>query len=113
MLKERKIDEAEEAIEYLQDQIELTTLVGLQNVFYNLIELQSKELMLASISDNFVFRTIDPALVEERKAFPNRAVICVYGLFVGLLLSLSMVLIFYSYGSFIQISLKGLKIKPF
>ena len=61
------VAEAEQAIEYLNKQIENTSLAALQGVFFSLIEEQTKTVMLASVSKEYVFKTIDPAFVPEEK----------------------------------------------
>jgi len=39
--------------------------------------------MFTSVRSEFAFKTIDPALVMETKARPNRALICILGAFIG------------------------------
>ena len=79
----REVDEAEQAIEYLNKQIASTSLADLRNVFFRLIEEQIKTVMLAKVSSEYMFRTIDPAVVPEIKAKPKRALIAILGLFLG------------------------------
>ena len=77
------VAEAEHAIEYLNSQIASTSLADLQNVFFNLIEEQTKTVMLARVTPEYMFRTIDPAVAPERRAAPNRMMIAVLGLILG------------------------------
>lgn len=77
------VAEAEQAIDYLQKQIEATPLAELQNVFFNLIEEQMKTVMLARVSSEYVFRTLDPAVVTEKKVRPKRTFIALLGMFIG------------------------------
>ncbi len=93
--KMRAIDiaDANEGIEYLNGALEETTVVDMQNVFYQLIEQQIQTKMLASVRDEYVLRTIDPAVVAEEKASPKRALICILGLFLGGLMSSLFILI--------------------
>lgn len=83
------VEEAERAIKYLNDQIENTSLAQLQSVFFNLIEEQKKIMMLAAVSPEYMFKTIDPPVVPERKARPNRAMIVAVGALFGLVLGAS------------------------
>ncbi len=80
----RDVAEAEQAIEYLEDQISKTSLAELQNVFFGLIEEQMKTVMLARVSDEYLFKIIDPAMRPERRAKPSRALISILGLLLGL-----------------------------
>jgi len=43
--------------------------------------------MFANVRDEYVFKTIDPALVPEEKSGPKRALICVLGVLFGAMLS--------------------------
>ncbi|MAS82665.1 MAG: LPS O-antigen length regulator [Legionellales bacterium] len=80
------VDEAQQSINYLTEQLASTQVVALEQVFYSLIEEQMKTIMLANSRSEYLFKTIDPAIVEETKAGPNRAFICILGtLFGGIL----------------------------
>ena len=65
----------------------------MQSVFYQLIEEQTKTLMLAEVSDEYVFKTVSPAKVAEEKAKPMRALIVILGFMLGGMLSVIIVLI--------------------
>jgi LPS O-antigen subunit length determinant protein (WzzB/FepE family) len=45
------------------------------------------------VRDEYVFKTIDPAIVPEQKFKPKRALICVLGVLLGGMLSVMIVLI--------------------
>tara|TARA_R110002060_G_scaffold4144_1_gene6580 strand:- start:118 stop:1104 length:987 start_codon:yes stop_codon:yes gene_type:complete len=83
VMKARDKDEAESSITYLQSQIEKTNIVEQKTLLYQLIEDQAKTLMFAEVRDEYVFKTIDPALVPETKAKPKRALIAVVGTLLG------------------------------
>jgi LPS O-antigen subunit length determinant protein (WzzB/FepE family) len=87
------VSEAEQAIAYLNEQIESTSLADLQNVFFKLIEEQTKIVMLAKVSPEYVLRTIDPAVAPEKKSRPSRALICILGTLLGGILGVTVVLI--------------------
>jgi uncharacterized protein involved in exopolysaccharide biosynthesis len=92
-IMQRDVAEAEQAIAYLNEQIESTSLADLQNVFFKLIEEQTKIVMLAKVSPEYMLRTLDPAVIPEIKSQPNRALICVLGTLLGGMLSVLGVLI--------------------
>jgi LPS O-antigen subunit length determinant protein (WzzB/FepE family) len=69
----------------------------MQNVFYQLIEEQTKSLMLAEVQDEFVFKTVDPAIVPEEKAGPKRALICVLATLLGGMLAVAIVLVRFAF----------------
>ena len=76
-IMQQDVAEAEQAIAYLNEQIESTSLADLQNVFFNLIEEQTKTVMLAKVSNEYLLKTLDPAVVPELKAKPKRSLIVI------------------------------------
>ncbi|SUI75484.1 Wzz/FepE/Etk N-terminal domain-containing protein [Shewanella morhuae] len=87
-IKKEDIRESKANISYIQNQLTQTNISEVQKVFYQLIEEQTKKLMLAEVQDEYVFKVIDPAVVPEEKSTPSRALICVLGTFLGMLLAL-------------------------
>ena len=87
------VDEAEQAIAYLEEQITATPLADLQNVFFGLIEEQTKTVMLAKVSPEYMFRTIDPAVAPELRSEPRRAWIAALGLILGGVMGIVVVLV--------------------
>jgi len=86
------VAEAEQAINYLNEQIESTSLADLQNVFFGLIEEQTKTIMLAKVTDEYLLKTLDPAVVPEEKTKPRRGLLTAlggaFGFFIGVILTL-------------------------
>ena len=66
------VAQAEQAIEFLNRQIDSTSLADFQAVFFRLIEEQTKKVMLAKVLPEYMFRTLDPAVVPELKTKPKR-----------------------------------------
>ncbi|GAA0815298.1 Wzz/FepE/Etk N-terminal domain-containing protein [Colwellia asteriadis] len=87
--------EAEASIEYLNEQLSNIKLASMKTVFYQLIEEQTKNMMLAHVRDEYVLKTIDPAQVPEIKAKPKRALIVIVGTLLGGFLSVLFVLVRY------------------
>jgi uncharacterized protein involved in exopolysaccharide biosynthesis len=95
VMKERDVAEAMRSTEFLNRQIALTNVADIRTMLYKLIEEQAKTIMFAEVRDEYVFKTIDPALVQEEKAKPKRALICVLGTMLGGMLGVMLVLIRY------------------
>jgi uncharacterized protein involved in exopolysaccharide biosynthesis len=87
--------EAQRSIDYLTKKLQETQLADMQTVFYQLIEQQTKTIMLAEVSPEYVLKTIDPANAPEHKAKPKRPLIVVLGTMVGGFLSVLIVLVRY------------------
>ncbi len=96
VMKQKDIDEAQRNIAYLKVQLEKTPVADMQTVFYKLIEEQTKTLMLAEVNQEYVFKTLDPAVVPEEKAKPKRALIVVLGGILGGILGIILVLLRYA-----------------
>ena len=92
-MKNKSLDETKRNIGYLEQQLEKTKVADMQSVFYQLIEEQTKKLMLAEVDNEFAFKTIDPAVIPEEKAKPKRALICVLTTFIGGMLGVAIVLV--------------------
>nr|WP_081182285.1 Wzz/FepE/Etk N-terminal domain-containing protein [Colwellia sp. PAMC 21821] len=94
-MREQDKVEAQNSIDYLTKKLKETQLADMQTVFYQLIEEQTKTIMLAEVSKEYVLKTIDPANAPEEKAKPKRALIVVLGTMLGGILSVLIVLIRY------------------
>lgn len=92
-LQKQDREEALKSIEYLKAQIQKTNVAEMQTVFYQLIEEQTKNLMLAEVSEEYVFKTLSPAKIAEEKSKPKRALIAILGFMLGGMLAVMIVLI--------------------
>lgn len=81
--QERDRTEAARSIEYLQNKMAQTNLTEMKTMFSRLIEEQTKTLMLADVSEEYVFKTLSPAKVPEMKSGPTRGLICVVATLIG------------------------------
>ena len=89
--------EAQNSIQYLTEQLKEIHVASMETVFYQLIEEQTKNMMLTKVKAEYVLKTIDPAQIPEEKAKPKRAFIVVLGTILGGILSVMIVLIRYFY----------------
>lgn len=88
IMKNRDVTEAQRSSDFLYKQIMLTNVADIRSILYRLIEEQAKTIMFAEVRDEYVFRTIDPALAPEEKYRPRRALIAVLGTIFGGILSI-------------------------
>lgn len=82
-MREQDVAEAEARIAYLENKLRETNIAGMQQVFYQLIESETRTVMLANAQSEYVFKTIDPAVVPQEKSEPKRALICVVATMLG------------------------------
>ena len=92
-IREQDVAQAQRSIDYLKEQIQATQLADLQAGFFELIQSQTETIMLANASPEYLFKTLDPAVVPELKAKPKRALICVLGALLGGMLGVLIVLV--------------------
>lgn len=92
-MKERDVLEAVKSTDFLTQQLEQTKIADIRAVLYKLVEEQTKTIMFAKVRDEYVFKTIDAALVPEEKFKPKRALIAILGTMLGGMLSVMLVLV--------------------
>lgn len=81
------IEQAQRAINYINSQVNQTEIVEVKNVLYQLIEEQTKTLMLAKVKDNYAMVIVQAPVISEEKVKPARAVIVVATVVLGLMIS--------------------------
>lgn len=94
-MREQDKKEAQDSINYLTTQLKETQVASMETVFYQLIEEQTKNMMLTQVKTEYVLKTVDPAQVPEEKAKPKRALIVVLGTVLGGLISLIIIFVRY------------------
>lgn len=82
-MREQDVKEAEARIAYLEKKLSETNIAGMQQVFYQLIESETRTVMLANAQDEYVFKTVDPAVVPQEKSDPKRALIAAVATMLG------------------------------
>jgi uncharacterized protein involved in exopolysaccharide biosynthesis len=92
-MRDQDEQEAQSSIDYLTKQLGNTEVSAMETVFYQLIEEQTKNMMLTKVLAEYVLKTIDPAQVPDTKDKPKRALIVVLGTMLGGILSILIVLI--------------------
>ena len=98
-VRAQDVAQAERSIAYLEEQIRSTSLAELQAGFFDLIQSQIETMMLAKATPEYLFKTIDPAVVPELKVKPKRSLIAALGVVLGGMLGVLIVLIrHYAFG---------------
>lgn len=91
-MQQRQVDKVTNNINYLQAQIEKTSIAEMREVFYTIIEEQTKNKMVAEASPEYAFVAVSPSMVPEETSQPKRALICILGTLLGGMLSVLLVL---------------------
>lgn len=93
ILANMEIVNSQASIDYLNRQIQITPYSELRTMFYELIRESTKSMMLAAVNPEYVLTTIDPPVIPEMKSKPKRALICILGTLLGVMLSLAIILV--------------------
>lgn len=91
-MREQDKVEAQNSINYLTKKLDNIKNSNMENIFYQLIEEQTKNMMLIEVKPEYVLKTIQPPQVPDEKAKPARALIVILGTLLGGILSLLIVL---------------------
>ncbi len=86
-MRRRDVSEAEARIRFLEEKLEQTNIAEMQQVFYQLIEGETRTVMMANAQAEYVFRSIDPAVVPQEKSEPKRGLLLVLAFLLGSILS--------------------------
>ena len=92
-MRTRKLNEVSRNIDYLQEQINQTSITEMKEVFYQIVEEQTKTQMLAEASPEYAFITVSSAMVPEARSKPKRAFICLLITLLGGFISLIFVFV--------------------
>lgn len=92
-MQARQVTKVSSNISYLEAQIAKTSIAEMREVFYTIIEEQTKNKMVAEASPDYAFVAVSPSMVPEEKSEPRRALICVLGALLGGMLGAVIVLI--------------------
>jgi len=89
----RKLRMIDSNIEYLQAQIHKSSITGMHEVFYTIIEEQLKSKMIAEATPEHTFVQVSPSMIPMEESSPKRFLICLLGTLLGIILSSFFVLI--------------------
>jgi LPS O-antigen subunit length determinant protein (WzzB/FepE family) len=92
-MQARQVSKVSNNIRYLEAQIKKTSIAEMREVFYTIIEEQTKNKMVAEASPDYAFVAVSQSMVPEQKSQPKRAQICILGTLLGGMLSVLLVLL--------------------
>ncbi len=85
-LRRKAIEDSKKRIGYLEKELAKPLVKDMKEVLYSLRESEERKAMLANVNEEFALQVIDPAVVPEFRAKPNRRLIAVLGGVCGLVL---------------------------
>ncbi len=87
LIRTRAFDDATRNVAYLEKQIAQTSQVEIQRSLSNLMESETKKLMLANGRRDYAFRVVDPAVSPEIRHSPRRTLWVLSGTAIGFFLA--------------------------
>jgi uncharacterized protein involved in exopolysaccharide biosynthesis len=89
LVRMQALEEANRNIAYLNSQIEKTNVVELRMALFDLVEAETKKVMLATGRIEYAFQTVDPAVAPELRIRPKRTIMVIIGGLLGGVLGLA------------------------
>lgn len=74
---------SQNSIDFLNSKIAETNLRELKDSISILLESQIETLMIASVDEKYIFKTISSSVIPEEKSHPNRFLLVLLGLMIG------------------------------
>lgn len=85
-IRQRDVIEAKASIDYLNNQLATINIADIRESVIQIIQDQTKTLMLTNIRKEYALKTVDPAFIPEEKSKPRRAIIVIMSVFSAFLL---------------------------
>jgi uncharacterized protein involved in exopolysaccharide biosynthesis len=86
-MRTRKLNQVNLYIDFLEQQIAKTSITGMKEVFYKIIEEQVKTKMLAQANPEYVFTIASKPMIPELRFKPRRSLMVILGTLLGSLVS--------------------------
>ena len=83
-MRQNDVLEAEKSIEFLERKAMTTSVSDLKALFFSMIESHAKTVMLSEIRKEYVFKTIDPAVLPFVKSGPLRVKMVAWAVVIGI-----------------------------
>jgi uncharacterized protein involved in exopolysaccharide biosynthesis len=83
LMRARDITDSQGSIDYLNKQITSVNELEVKKVMYNLIESETKTLMLANGRKEYALTIVDPAVAPDIRFSPKRTLMTLLGLVIG------------------------------
>ena len=75
------------SISFLEEEIQQSQLSEVKSGLNNLIQKQIEQVVLAKVTQEYLFKTASPAFASEKKSAPSRALICIIFFIFGFFFS--------------------------
>ena len=83
-IRQNDVLEAEKSIKFLEEKAMTTSVSDFKALFFSMIESHAKTVMLSEIRKEYVFKTIDPAVLPFNKSGPVRVKMVAWAVIIGI-----------------------------
>lgn len=95
LMQKEKIIKSQSSIKFLNDASNKNNIADIDKVFSELLKTETQKLMLASSSQDFIFKVIEPPYAPEVKSSPRRSLICIFGTLIGFMIGVFFTLFYH------------------
>jgi hypothetical protein len=102
MLREQKLREAAKSVAFLERQINQTQAIGVREAAYRLMEVQMKEMMIASTQEDYALKFVDAPIAQvapQDRIWPRPFLILACAVMLGGMLGLLLAFVFHAQAS--------------
>ncbi len=85
--REKKIEESEKSIAFLKQELSKSSVSGIRDSIFNLIEKNLSDKTFANVNEDFSFQIIDKAEFPSSTSYPNRIQFQIIGFVLGAIIS--------------------------
>jgi uncharacterized protein involved in exopolysaccharide biosynthesis len=93
-MRKRALAKADASVAFLNTELASTQVVGTRDAITRLIEVQTRQRMLANVSQDYAFRVIDRAIAPDKDdpVKPSKAMLIALGPFIGIFAGIVIIL---------------------
>ena len=97
-MRAKAIDDAERGLEYLERELEKTSVVEIRQAIFSLTEGQIRRIMLANVQEDYAFRVLDAAVPAKEWEYvrPREVPMILAGVVLGMVVGVGLALILWA-----------------
>jgi len=93
LIRSKDLQASSDAIMFLNNEIPKATLITMKEAINKLVQSQLETQMLSKVNKEYVLKVVEPPFIPEVKSKPMRALICILGTLLGLMIGVIWVLV--------------------
>ena len=95
--RKQALEEAQKSLGFLQEELSKTSQISIKDSIAKLSDVELNKKMMAAVNKDYLLKIIDPPYIPIFKSSPSRALICIIGFILGVIVSLLYILFFELY----------------